>query len=209
MRRDHVLKKAIAMACTFTLMLAVAAISGVPARMRGNPVNGYSGIASPRQEAPQTENPGTKHVLNSVFFDSSGGHSASCSTTGCTAIAPMFTESIGCPGPAGTKCTYEVDIATQTNVSPADEAGLYQFMIDGGVPNGGGTDSNGIYFWQAFGDPGSYTSAYTVTSQVQNTNTNQLHTIGVNMGCSDVFLNRGGCNGNTGLSSLTVRVHKP
>jgi hypothetical protein len=208
MRRDHVSKKAIAMACTFALALALAAIRGVSARTQDNSVKTYSGIPSPRQEDPQVGNLlANKHVLNSVFFDSSGGNVASCSTTRCTATALLFTESIACPGPAGTKCTYEVDIATQTNVSPALEYGLYQFLIDGAAPNGGGTDSSGFYPWEFFGATGSYTSAYNVESEVKNTSTNQSHSIVVNIGCTD--LGFGGCIANAGFSSLTVRVLRP
>jgi hypothetical protein len=210
MREVHLSKKVIAMACMFALALAVLAISGVPARTQDSSVKTYPGNPSPRQETAQQEPPALiKHVLNSIFYDSSGGNVASCSSTNCTAIAPLFTESISCPGPAGTKCTYEVDIAGQTVVSAAGEDGIYQFLIDGAIPTGGGTDGNGFYGWELVGAGGQYSSAYSVTSQVKNTSANQSHSIVVNIGCSDQFSGLGGCTGIAGFSDLTVGVLKP
>jgi hypothetical protein len=199
----------IAMACIFALGLAVVAISSISARTQDNSVKAYPGNPTPGEGAAQGENLATtKHVLNSVFYDSSGGVNAACGTTGCTATAPIFDESISCPGVIGTKCTYEVRIAGQTVVNPAGENGLFQFLIDGAIPNGGGTDGNGFWTWEIFGAGGQYSSAYSVTSQVKNTSANQTHFIAVNLACID-SLGAGGCDATTGFSTLVVRVLKP
>jgi hypothetical protein len=209
MRKVQSSKKAVAMACTFALAVAVVAMSGVPARTQDNSGKTHLGVPTPGQGGPQEESlPTTKHVLNSVLYDSSIGAFASCSTTGCTATANIFTENIACPGPAGTKCTYEVDIAAQTEISSAGEDGLFQFLIDGAAPNGGGTGGDGLYSVEDLGAAGLYTNAYTVTSQVQNASTNQSHSIVVNIGCIDT-LGVGGCTGTAGFSDLTVGVLKP
>jgi hypothetical protein len=202
-------KKVVAMVCMFALALAVVTISGVPARTQDNAGKIHPGFALPGQGGPQGEFLSTTgHVLNSTLYDSSNGNTASCSTIGCFVTAPLFTENIACPGPAGTKCTYEVDIAAQTEVSVAGEDGVFQFLIDGASPNGGGIGGDGLFSVEDQGAAGLYTSAYTVTSQVQNASTNQSHSIVVNIGCIDT-LGVGGCTGTAGFSDLTVGVLKP
>jgi|SRR5580658_3065428 hypothetical protein len=201
MRITQVSKKSVAMGWTFTMALAVAVISGVPARA---------------QVGPKTL---VKHVLSGTYYDaSSSGATASCDTADCVATANMYTESIACPGAVDVKCTYEVNIAALTSVSQnggSGYEGLYQFLIDGAAPTGGGTDSNGFYAW---GEPGAppLTSAFSVTSQVKNASANQLHSIVVNLGCSANNSGGGGCDASAGLAidprgfaSLTVRVLKP
>lgn len=205
-------KKVIAMACVFVLALAMVAISSVQARTQNNAVKAHVGVPSPGQGTPQGENLATtKHVLNGTYYDSNNSSQiiSGCSTTDCLSTpAPIFTESIPCSGATGTKCTYEVNIAAQTFVNFPGDEGLYQFLIDGAAPTGGGTDSSGFYSWEVDGATGWYTSAYFVTSQVQNTSTNQSHSIAVNVACLDVNLN-GGCAAFIAFRSLTVRVLKP
>jgi hypothetical protein len=209
MRKAHVSKKVMAMACMLGLALAVVAISSISARTQDNSVKAYPGSPTPGEGTAPGENLATtKHVLNSVFYDSSGGLNASCGATGCEAMAPIFNESISCPGAIGAKCTYEVRIAGQTVVNPAGENGLFQFLIDGAIPTGGGTDGNGLWTWEIFGAGGQYSSAYSVTSQVKNSSANQSHSIAVNLVCID-SLGAGGCDATTGFSTLVVRVLKP
>jgi hypothetical protein len=203
-------KKVIALASVLVLALTVVAISGVPARTQDNAAKTRLGVPSPAQGTPQQEPPALlKHVLNATYYDaSSPGLITSCSGPNCTASLNLYTESISCPGPVGTKCTYEVNIAAQTFVYPAGQQGLYQFLIDGAIPSGGGTDANGFYGWEETGPVGQFTSAYAVTSSVKNVSTNQSHSIVLNYGCFDTLV-LGHCGANSGFASLTVRVLKP
>jgi hypothetical protein len=189
-------KKAIAMACVFALALAVVAISSVPARTQG----------TPEEQAPRL----TKHVLNATYYDANANVvEALCSFAGCQATPVfVFNESIACPGPAGTKCTYEVNIAATASVGPVGDSGLFQFLVDGATPTGGQTDSQGLYTFESFGPTGNYNSAYTVTSQVKNTGANQSHSIGVLVSCQDIQV-LGNCVAATSIASLTIRVMKP
>jgi hypothetical protein len=187
-------KKAIVMACMFALALAVTAISGVPARTQDN-------------EEPLVL---TKHVLNATYYDANTNVvEAMCSFAGCQATPVfVFNESIACPGPAGTKCTYEVNIAATASVGPVGDSGLLQFLVDGATPTGGQTDSQGFYLFESFGPTGNYNSAYTVTSQAKNTSANQSHAIGVLVSCQDIQI-RGNCVAGISVGSLTIRVMKP
>jgi hypothetical protein len=192
MNKIQVSKKAVAMGCTFALAVALVVVSDVPAATQEIP-------------APTL----IKHVLIATYYDATSGANASCNTTGCVATANVATESIPCPGATGVKCTYEVNVAAQSNmVSPGE--GLYQFLIDGTIPSGGGTDVNGFWIWGIAGPSGpgsmSGSAAYSVNSQVTNTNSNQLHSIVVNLGCA---MGNPGCTVNSSQTSLTVRVLKP
>jgi hypothetical protein len=199
----------IAMACMLGLVLAVVAISSVPARTRGNLVKTYPGVSTAGEGTAQEENLATtKHVLKSEFYDTNGGASLTCFGPFCHAEDLLFQESIACPGPVGTQCTYEIDVAAQTVVSPAGDTGFYQFLIDGAIPNGGGTDPTGAFQFEQAGAGGQYSAEYSVTSQVQNTATNQSHIITVNIGCFD-GLGTGSSTVTTGFSDLTIGVLKP
>jgi hypothetical protein len=179
-----------AMGCRLALMIAVMAVNGV-------------------QAVAQAHSPGklAKHVLNATYYDAgSSGAVASCNTSGCLATANIFTESVSCPGVAGAKCTYEVSIAATTGGMSG--TGLYQFLIDGKRPTGGGTDQNGFWSFGEGQNGGGFSgsSAYTVTSQVKNTSVNQSHSIVVNLGCDN---GNPGCTVGSGNASLTVRVLTP
>jgi hypothetical protein len=208
-------KKALAMAGTFAVVLAVMAIISVPAMTQESSVQIHPGSPMPNQEdlqaIPQVL---TKHVANGAYFDaSSPGVSLTCNGSAnppCRGdeVANLYTESIVCPGAANVKCTFEVDIAAQTNVS-GGWLGLYQFLIDSAIPTGGGTDSSGFYEWESGGAAGAYTSAYSVSSQVENTSANEAHSIVVNFGCSHIADPSSSCSASSGFASLTVRVYKP
>jgi hypothetical protein len=211
MRKVQSSKKAIAIACTFALALAAVAISGVPARTQESPVKTQRGVPTPRQEARQEQSlASTKHALSFTNYTASTlVVTSSCSGAFCRSTpSNIYTVTIGCPGPAGTKCTFEVRIAAATAVSSAGENGLYQFLIDGSAPTGGGTDGNGFYAWEVFGAGGEYTSAYSVTSQVRNNVPNEAHFVNVNLAC-DENMGRSGCTADITFSSLTIRVLKP
>jgi hypothetical protein len=120
---------------------------------------------------------------------------------------PIFLETIVCPGPAGIKCTYEVQISGQTSVAGPGNNGLFQFLVDGAPPTGGGTDPNGFYSYEIHGAQGIYTSSYEVVSTVTNTAVNQVHRVDVFISCDDLGL--GGCNGSIGLGNLIIRQLKP
>ena len=201
MKVTQVSKKAVAMGYTLALALAVMTISGVSASAQAAPA-----------KTP------VKHVLSGTYYDaSSPGGSASCGTANCTATINAYTENIPCPGAAGVQCTYEVGISAEAyvnaNGSDCCTAGIYQFLIDGAIPTGGGTN-NGFYNWAQNGSTGAFTSTYNVTSQVKNTSANQSHSIVVNFGCYSEA-NDLGCSAVSGEAipggflSLTVRVLKP
>jgi hypothetical protein len=199
----------IAMACLLALGLAVVAISSVPARTQDNLVKTYPGGPTAGEGTAQGENLATtKHVLKSEFYDTNGGASLTCFGSFCHGEALLFQESIACPGPVGTKCTYEIDVAAQTVVSPAGDTGYYQFLIDGAIPTGGGTDPTGAFQFEQAGAGGQYSAEYSVTSQVQNVAANQSHVITVNLGCAD-SMGTGSSNVTTGFSDLTIGVLKP
>lgn len=168
-----------------------------------------SGVSATAQAAPKVL---IKHVLEGTYFDASEYPfaQASCSASDCQATANMYTESIECPGAIGVKCTYEVDIVAQTGLQSGE--GQYQFLIDGLKPNGGnGTDPNGFWNWGIGQNDGGWagSTAYTVTSQVENTVANESHSVVVNLGCSAAGLSNPGCFVNSGPASLTIRVFKP
>jgi hypothetical protein len=191
MKTIEVSKKAAAMGFTLALALAVGmAISGIPAMA---------------QEPPKTL---VKHVLQGTYYvNNSPGASASCGTQSCVAIANIYTENIPCPGATGVFCTYEVSIAAQTSLVPyqnGQASGLYQILIDGVGWGGGGP---GYFVWGTFVpvQGTSSSSAFSATSQVVNTSTNQSHSIVVNIGC----MGGPGCSVKSGVATLTVRVLKP
>jgi hypothetical protein len=204
-------KKAIAMACTFALALAAVAISGVSARTPHNVGKAPAGVPTPKQGARQEQSlPSTKHVLSYTYFDASASNiTSSCSTAFCLSTpANMYTYITSCPAPAGAKCTFELRIAALTQVSVPGEDGLYQFLIDGAAPTGGGTDSSGFYAWEVFGGKGEYTSTYNVASQVTNSVSNGSHIISVSLACRE-NMGASGCTASTGLTSFRLRVLKP
>lgn len=194
MKKSQVSKKVVAMGCTFTLALAVVISIGVSARAQDE-----------TQEEAQA-NTLVKHVLNGTYYKSGGGPVASCTTMDCMATANMYTESIACPGAVGVKCTYEVNIGASLGILGG--VGLYQFLVDGAIPNGGGTDQNGFFNWGQGQNGGGLaaSSAYSVNSQVTNTSANQSHSIVVNLACNQ---GNSGCTAAAGSSTLTVRVLKP
>jgi hypothetical protein len=194
MRKMHVSKKGVAMAGMFALALAVTAISGVPALTQDN-------------EEPLVL---TKHVLNATYYDANSNVvEALCNFAGCQATPVfVFSEKVACPGPAGTKCTYEVNIAATASVGPVGDSGLLQFLIDSATPTGGQTDSQGFYSFESFGPTGNYNSAYSVTSQVKNTSSNESHSVDVLVSCQDIQVS-GNCVAATSIASLTIRVMKP
>jgi len=211
MRKAHLSKMAITMACMFALALAVVATSGVPGRTQDNSGKPDAGVASSGQTTSREERLVlTKHVLNATYYDANTNVvEALCSFAGCQATPVfVFNESIACPGPAGTKCTYEVNIAASASVGPTGDSGLLQFLIDGATPTGGQTDSQGFYSFESFGPTGNYNSAYSVTSQVKNTSANESHSIGVLVSCRDIQVS-GNCVAATSVASLTIRVMKP
>jgi hypothetical protein len=165
---------------------------------------------------PQTPPPAVtaKETLQATYLSSSStGVSATCSVNGClSSSVPLYTSSIICPARAGKTCTYDVLIAGQVktggNNTDAGDNGLFQFLVDGVPPSGGGTDSTGLYSWQFIGEELMWSSSYDVHSTVKNTVANQAHTVTVNLACEDdLFAN--GCFADAGFTTLTVRVWTP
>jgi hypothetical protein len=160
----------------------------------------------------------TKHVLKGTYFDTfSSVASASCSSVGCSAYAPIFSESIVCPTTAGGKCTYQVTIQSQNNAGSNDntvgEEGVYQFLVDGVAPTPGPVGSScSCYTWSGASRNFSFAirgTSYAVTATVTNTTANQVHSIAVNIGCSEIQGKTSGCFANTGFANLGVATYTP
>jgi hypothetical protein len=160
----------------------------------------------------------TKHVLKATYFDTfSSVAAASCSSAGCSAYAPIFSESIACPQLAGGKCTYQVTIQSQNNAGSNDnkvgEQGVYQFLVDGVAPTPGPVGSPcSCYTWSGASRNFSFTirgTSYAVTATVTNTTDSQAHSIAVNVGCTEVHGNTSGCFASTGFANLGVATYTP
>jgi hypothetical protein len=171
-----------------------------------------------RQASGQVPASLTKHVLKATYLDTfSSVASASCSSAGCSAYAPIFSESIACPKPAGGQCTYQVTIQSQNNAGSNDnsvgEEGVYQFFVDGVAPNPGPVGSScSCYTWSGASRNFSFSirgTSYAVTSTVTNTTNNESHSIAVNIGCSEIQGNTSGCFANTGFANLGVATYTP
>ena len=81
-------------------------------------------------------------AIGALFEAASPGAAATCDSAGCTAYAPIYTETVNCPRPAGATCTFQVTIHAQVNAGSNDstfgEEGVYQFLVDGGPHTGSG-----------------------------------------------------------------------
>ena len=160
----------------------------------------------------------TKHVLKATYFDaSSPGVSASCGSAGCSAFASIYTESVACPQAAGTTCTYQITIQSQSRAGSNDgklgEEGVYQFFVDGATPNPGPVSAScSCYTWsgasQKFSLPVRGTS-YAVTATVTNATAGQSHSIAVNVGCNELHGNVSGCFAGSGFANLNISVFAP
>jgi hypothetical protein len=156
-----------------------------------------------------------KETLRSIYSDSgSGGTFASCAAAGCLSpSSAIYSYNITCPAAIGRTCTYDIQIAGQVetggNSIVAGENGLYQFLVDGAIPTGGGTDFSGYYHWQLFGPEFSTATAYSVHSQVKNSVLNQAHNITVYLACQDVIGDGAGCFASAGFQTLVIRVWTP
>jgi hypothetical protein len=157
-----------------------------------------------------------KETLRATYSDSgsTGGFNSSCSFAGC--ISPpstIYSYNITCPVLVGKTCTYDIQIAGQVmsggNSDAVGENGLYQFLIDGAPPTGGGTDINGNYSWQYGGPEFEFGTSYSVHSKVTNDVANQAHTISVSVLCEEVNGDLNGCWVFSGFQTMVVRVWTP
>jgi hypothetical protein len=211
MKKIQLSKKTIAMACMFALALAAVVVLSVPAKTQDSSVKTPAGVPSPRQQNNVALPPPAlmKHVLGGSFYDTTGGASASCAGAGCfSGPNPIFLEAIVCPGAVGVKCTYEVQISGQASAMLPGDTGLFQFLVDGAPPTGGGTDPNGFYSYESDGAPGAYSLSYEVVSTVTNAVINQAHRVDVFIACSDTK-GLGSCTGSIGFGNLIIRQSKP
>jgi hypothetical protein len=158
----------------------------------------------------------TTHTLKGTYFDVGHGTTASCSSSGCTATAIAFNESIKCPAVAGKTCTFQITIESQNQVGglsgSTGEYGFYQFLVDGVAPSPGPTQPTGFYYWIG-GYPVNFGAVIglsaAVTATVQNTVANQVHSITEGVGCAEVVGDPSGCSGFQGLSNLQIAVTTP
>jgi hypothetical protein len=189
------------------LAISLVNVASAQDRAAHNPEFSKPGQAT---EAPTTLK---KEVLKASYFDSSAADVfAYCVSAGCFATTNIYTENLTCPGSVGKTCTYEVVIDSQVLSSgfskPTGEEGLYQFLIDGAVPNGGGTLGS-YYLWQNGGPSFLFTASHSVHGQVTNSAANQAHSVVVNVECSEILSDPAGCYAESNNASLTVRVLTP
>lgn len=205
----------------FVAVVAVLTRLAIPANY-ASAQDGLREHGTPAQQAAQqSEAPAslTKHVLKATYFDTSSSiAAASCSSAGCIAFAPIFSESIVCPLPAGKNCTYQVTIESQNNAGSNDlsigEEGLYQFLVDSTSPNPGPVSPPpcSCYTWSGSSRNFSFATrgtSYAVTATVTNTAANQPHSIAVSVGCSETQGNASGCYANTGFANLSIATYTP
>jgi hypothetical protein len=206
-----------------SVAFAVVLVSGIviargsaSAQTSGRQGSGFLGTQPAGRSAASA--PLVKHLLKGTFFDtSSTGASASCSSAGCTAYAPISSESIVCPKLAGGTCTYQVTIQSQSiagsNDNTKGEEGVYQFLVDGVAPNPGPVGAGcACYTWSGSSRQFSLTvrgTSYAVTATVKNTIDNQSHSIGVNIGCNEVQGNTSGCFAGSGFANLSIATYTP
>ena len=153
-----------------------------------------------------------KETLVGTFSDSRGPASASCTGTDClSSPTALFAPVVVCPAQAGKSCTYDVQISGQVKttgiINSNGQDGVYQFLVDGLIPSGGGTDDSGFFAWQIGGPSFTYGTSYNVHSKVKNTTLNQSHTVLVNLACQDI--DGGGCTASLGFQTIVVRVWTP
>jgi hypothetical protein len=156
---------------------------------------------------------GPAETLKATYSVSDGQAFVSCGTSGCLATSvPIYSTDITCPGVAGKTCTYDIQISGQvfsTGETIEDgENGLYQFLVDSQIPNGGGTDASGFYSWQFLGPAFTFSTSYNLHSKVTNSVANQKHNIAVNLSCED-DIGANGCFAEAVFQTLVVRVLTP
>lgn len=195
------------------LLISVLSVAGL-AFGQGHARADYPGmVARSPQALPPTIT--KRETLRATYSDTlSSTLFASCGSAGCEATpVNIFTHSLVCPAVAGAHCTYDIQEAGQVesggNSIFSGEDGLYQFFVDGAIPNGGGTDGNGFYAFQLGGPEFLFGTSYNVHSTVTNTIANQQHTITVNLSCFDLLGDSAGCFGESGFQTLVVRVWTP
>jgi len=190
-------------------LLAAALVSGAFAQT--HPVREHRGTA--RNLRPDAVSIGPTETLKATDSASDGFAFVSCGVSSCLADpVTIFNTNVTCPVVAGKTCTYDVQIAGQVfstgETIEEGENGLYQFLVDGLIPTGGGTDVNGFYSWQFLGPAFTFGTAYNVHSKVTNSSANEKHNIAVNLTCED-DIGATGCFAEASLQTITVRVMTP
>jgi hypothetical protein len=153
-----------------------------------------------------------KESLVATYSDSRGPATASCTGVDCLSTpTALFAPVLVCPAQAGKSCTYDIQVTGQvktTGITNSDgQDGVYQFLVDGVLPSGGGTDDSGFFAWQIGGPSFTYGTSYNVHSKVKNTTLNQSHNVLVNFACQDI--DGGGCTASLGFQTIVVRVWTP
>ena len=154
---------------------------------------------------------------------------AQCNTAGCTASHPMLTAiPVTCPASIGGTCTFHImlDAKVETSYPCHVGSGLcsgggpqtrLRFLVDGGVPTPGPTDSQGAYLlggngWataEGYGETNFVRASYTASVVATVTNTTSTnHTIDVDLKCSDQN-QIGGCLARALSNTVRVNVFEP
>jgi len=201
------------------LVVALAAIGSVvalssKAGSQDSRLEGLPGVPAHRVGAGAAASAAlSNHALTGTFLDvNPAGASTSCGSAGCVATpATIFSEHIKCLGAAGTKCVFQITMASQNLVNSNDppanpgEEGVYQFLVDGAPPNPGPTGVGGFYFW-TFGQGAAVYAAVStaVTASVTNSTANQSHSISVGVSCEEILGDGTGCFEATSFSNLQI-----
>jgi hypothetical protein len=152
----------------------------------------------------------TNRTLQRTTFQAGSGATINigCSTGGCSAKTVVFTRPIECPVSAGQTCSFFLHLESQASVSVNDD-GFFGFLVDGVAPVPGQTDPKGLYAFNASDPNSDHPSARSsaIIAKVKNTTTNQLHTIEVDIGCTDQTGD--GCSAGMGFRTLSTSVYTP
>ena len=156
-----------------------------------------------------------KETLRATYSDSGAlAKEASCRSISCfSPLVAIYSHSFICPVPAGSTCTYDIQISGEVssggNSKDGGEIGYYQFLVDGLAPKGGGTDLSGFYQWQIGGPAFVFGTSYNVHSKVKNSAANQRHKVIVNLACAETISDPAGCTADAPFQTLVVRVWTP
>ena len=161
-------------------------------------------------------------LVTTNFIVSQKVATAKCQSTGCSAKTSMFAAiPVTCPAATGQTCTFHIALDTKTsivsgcgNCGGSGGTGFYQFLVDDAPPTIGPTTKDGNYLFEKFAYTAGLPKVATrqsypasVLTSVTNSTSN-IHTILVNVGCSDAN-HTGGCSAVAYWTTMRVDVFEP
>jgi len=158
----------------------------------------------------------SQRVLMSSTFQvlGYGGLSQSCGGSGCTVSIPLVTPaSVVCPRPAGSTCTFAIDVQAFVGASSPPDIGLLTYTGDGSYID---KRTNPSYTFQSgrVPSPSEVSASFTFVVTVKNTNANQQHPVEIDLVCIDTdgdgcFVGSGGVNRYYPSASVRIDVFRP